>query len=289
MALSPDDIERRTFAVLPEGYDVDEVRTFLLEVAATVRLALHSTQPPSALAPPADVTRWPERPHPGAADGAEPVAHAEVEARDVLRRAHAAAAVIHDQAKRVLTTAQDQATAIVEDAELTAREIVASAAGHAEDHIRASTERAQRHAEEVLRTERDTLDRLRTAQDDVGAAIERIARADTRPVVDLRKDIGDLRFGISAPTSGGVPRDAGAAASEADVGRQPREQALTRRLVDTGDPADVAATDPTLVLMRNAVSRAIDAAARQRAAAADARPSEGVAARGAGTPARPEH
>ena len=275
MALSPDDIERRTFAVAPVGYDVQEVRAFLFEVAATVRLALSSPQllPPAravALAQQADAARWPERPRPETSEvpgAVDPVLQAERDAREVVRRAKADAAAIQNQAKRVLTTAQDQADAIIADAEYTAREIVASAAGHAEEHVKASTERARRHSDEVLRAERDALGRLRAAQADVGSAIERIVRSDTRPVVDLRRDGGDLRFGIS---DAGADRDGPpppAAPEPRPVPTPPersREAALTRRLIDTGDPRDVAAGDPTLVLMRNAVTRAIHAAAEAR-------------------------
>jgi len=44
--LTPDDIERRTFALEERGYNRDEVRKFLFEVAARLRLAFHTTQPP---------------------------------------------------------------------------------------------------------------------------------------------------------------------------------------------------------------------------------------------------
>jgi DivIVA domain-containing protein len=300
VALSPDDIERRIFAVAPEGYDVDEVRSFLFEVAAAVRLALFSTRPlvapPVALSHKVDAARWPERPRPDAPGRVDPAVRAERDAQEVLRKANADAASIHDQAKRVLTTAQDQADAIIADAEHTAREIVASAAGHADEHIKASTDRARRHAEEVLRAERDTLGRLRAAQADVGLAIERIARSDTRPIVDLRREVGDLRFGIPAP-----PSTAAAPASAPTAGHAPdalgrvdpaarpergREPALTRHLIETGDPRDVAAGDPTLVLMRNAVTRAILAAADARPSGAPTRTD--VVARSDGSLSRPE-
>lgn len=49
MALGPDDIERRTFATVASGYDPDEVGKFLFEVAATLRVARHATQPPLPL------------------------------------------------------------------------------------------------------------------------------------------------------------------------------------------------------------------------------------------------
>ena len=43
MSLNPEDVARRTFAIEERGYDRDEVRTFLFEVAAALRLALHGT------------------------------------------------------------------------------------------------------------------------------------------------------------------------------------------------------------------------------------------------------
>jgi DivIVA domain-containing protein len=44
--LTPNDIERRTFSLEERGYNRDEVRKFLFEVAARLRLAFHTTQPP---------------------------------------------------------------------------------------------------------------------------------------------------------------------------------------------------------------------------------------------------
>ena len=49
MTFNPEDIARRTFALEERGYDRDEVRTFLFEVAAAMRLALHGSQPSLSL------------------------------------------------------------------------------------------------------------------------------------------------------------------------------------------------------------------------------------------------
>ena len=46
--LSPDEIQRHTFAIEDRGYDRDEVRDFLLEVASALRLALHTRYPTPA-------------------------------------------------------------------------------------------------------------------------------------------------------------------------------------------------------------------------------------------------
>lgn len=60
MPLTPDQIEQHTFSLVAQGYEPEAVRKFLLEVAATVRLALHTTNVTAATAastpppPPAD-------------------------------------------------------------------------------------------------------------------------------------------------------------------------------------------------------------------------------------------
>lgn len=333
MALSPDEIERREFALVSLGYDADEVRKFLLEVAATVRMSRHDTHPPDLLRARTtadipddlrtDAARWPARGHdssngpvdavsffippavprvapatrpatrettPGktsdtaaAAGGADPfdqvgtqvaelmrAAHesvtailekadldaaairddAEHDAREIRRRSEADAAWQQDRAKRVLTTVQEQADAIVAEAEAQGRAIVANAAEQADVHAKQVTEKAQRHVEDILRAEREALARLHSAQHDVGRAIEAIVRADNRPVVDVRSPEADLRF--ATDRSG----DGSDGASRAD-----RDSSDPRSNENWSSIQELAQQDPLMQMVRQAVDRAVDAAA----------------------------
>ena len=45
MALTPDEIEGREFRVVDQGYDMVQVDTFLTEVAASYRYAVHNLLP----------------------------------------------------------------------------------------------------------------------------------------------------------------------------------------------------------------------------------------------------
>lgn len=287
MALSPDDIERRTFAVRESGYDADEVRKFLFEVAAVVRLARHTTALPPSLtrSPSGDATRWPVRGSLGSRAGRDATASAadastdpapadpempdlaassrtQAEARaaeiredalhdaaEIRRKAEADAALEKDRAKRVLTTAQAQASAIIADAEAHAQVITAAAASFADDHMRETMDRTRRQADEILRVERDTIARLQAAQTDVGRAIESIARADTSPITDLHRPGRSLRFGVPSDLADDT-------------------------MVEESFSADALSDDPVVQMVRTAVDRAVTAAASS--AGPDAEPAIGT-------------
>jgi DivIVA domain-containing protein len=223
--LSPDEIERRTFAIEDRGYDRDEVRVFLLEVAAALRLALHTTRPPVVDVAP--VVALPSVPATVRARG-DDFARLGSEVAEVLRSAHDAVAALHqqadveiaarreealaqgeeirrqaetdaswthDRAKRVLITAQDQADAIVAEAEATAAEVLATARRQAREHADQVATRTRRHAEQILRAEREALRRLHQAQAGVAAAVEMLTGSETRPVVDLTELRPNVRLG----------------------------------------------------------------------------------------------
>jgi DivIVA domain-containing protein len=219
--LSPDEIERRTFAIEDRGYDRDEVRVFLREVGAALRLALHTTRPPTtAAADPAPATAATGSTDDFARLGAEVAevlrsAHdavdalhhqaaleiaarheaAEADADEVRRRAEHGAAWTQDRAKRVLITAQEQADAILADAESAAAEHLASARRQAKEHADEVATRTRRHAEQILRAEREALRRLHQAQAGVAAAAEMLSGSETRPIVDLTDLQPSVRLG----------------------------------------------------------------------------------------------
>jgi DivIVA domain-containing protein len=224
--LSPDEIERRSFAIEDRGYDRDEVRVFLLEVASALRLALHTTRPPAAT-PPATAVPTPP-PAAEVAAGGDDFARLGSEVAEVLRSAHEAVAGLHhqaeveiaarheealaaadevrrqaeadatwthDRAKRVLITAQEQADSILAEADADAAELLASARRQAHEHADQVATRTRRHAEQILRAEREALRRLHQAQAGVAAAVEMLTGSETRPVVDLTELRPSVRLG----------------------------------------------------------------------------------------------
>ncbi len=221
--LSPDEIQGRTFAIADGGYDCDEVRSFLVEVASTVRLARHTTLPPTVASS-----------APGASDGAphrtapDDFAHLGSEVATVLRAAHAAAEtlrveaersiaerhqdaaaqadeILHqaateaawtsERARRVLITAQEQAEAIAGEAEAAAVETIDEARRQAKDHTDQVVEHSRRHADQILRAEREALRRLHDAQHGIADAIDTLTDPEIRPVVDLTAGRPNLNVG----------------------------------------------------------------------------------------------
>lgn len=276
MHLSPDEIERRTFAIEDRGYDRDEVRVFLLEVASALRLALHTTRPPLPPAIPAAAQPGPAapEPHPAPAPptgspalddftrlGSEVAellrsaheavaalhqqADAEIAARhedavaradEVRRQAEVDAGWTHDRAKRVLITAQEQADAIVADAESRAAEVLATARRQAREHADQVATRTRRHAEQILRAEREALRRLHQAQAGVAAAVEMLTGSETRPVVDLTELRPNVRLGSLS----------------VEAGSEPAPEAASEPV-----PAS-ASNDPVTRMIRSAVDRAAE-------------------------------
>lgn len=326
MALSPEEIERQEFAQVSFGYDADEVRKYLFEVAANLRHARRerntNSKAPNEHAQGTeathdvphdlrtDATRWPARgaagvgavdavsffippaipaPRPFARERAvAPIPAVDVpdsydqvgvEVAELLRAAHETVAVIlnrseldalsvredaehdaheirrsaeadakwqQDRAKRVLTTVQEQADAILAEAEAQGRSIVAATTEQAELSAKKITERAARHVEDILAAEREALARLHRAQHDVGRAIEAIVRTDNRPIVDGRV-AADLRFAVDGPALADLPENRSDPVS-------PQEWTNMHEL---------ARQDPLMLMVRQAVGRAVGAAGSQ--------------------------
>ncbi len=266
MNLTPDDIERRTFAIEDRGYDRDEVRRFLFEVAATVRQARET----SATTAGGDTARLAtDRPGPDQ-PGRDPFAQLGAEVAEVLRAAHDSvagrlaaaeleAALIreraeadalevrrqaevdatwqHDRAKRVLIAAQEQAETIIEEAETQAGAVLVAARDQAEQHAQQVASQARRHAELIVRAEGEALRRLHDAHAGVASAIETLAGAEDRPVVDLTHVRPKVQFGSVA-----VDME-----------------------VPAGDGGNLSSLDPVLRMVRHAVDRAVTGAAEHAA------------------------
>lgn len=177
MTLTPDQIQSRTFATTSAGYDPDEVRKFLLEVASAVRLAMHSTAPPIIA-----------RPTPAAAPSPSP-APVPTEA-PVARNATPSPALANreaDQADGVLRAALEAARQIRERAEADANAIREAAAHEAQATRDDAEAKAAWHADRAKRL-------LTTAQgqaDNIVAEAERQAREIMSGARDHGNDLAD--------------------------------------------------------------------------------------------------
>ncbi len=264
MALTPDEIEGREFRVVDQGYDMVQVDTFLTEVAASYRYAVHNLLPGASGVGPATGR------HPAATGtdalsrvgqevseilrSAEKIAEtvraeADADAATVRARADLEAAELHqaaerdrEQAKRLLTHAQEQADTIVSEAEEQARALAEQINEEATQRSEELLGRSRRHAEQILRAERAVVERLHEVRTDVDSAIDRLAGSEERPVLDLTSGEPVLRVGGLLPAS-----------------------------TDEGEADAAGDEDPLRTMIRAAVDRAAD----EGAAAEDAGSDEG--------------
>jgi DivIVA domain-containing protein len=253
VALTPDEIEGREFRVVDQGYDKVQVDTFLTEVAASYRYAVHNLLPGASGAGVGPATG--RHPSASASDGlsrvgeevSEILRSAEKIAETVRSEADTDAATIRaqadlesaelrqaadldrEQAKRLLTHAQEQADTIVAEAEEQARSLLEQANTDATERSEELLGRSRRHAEQILRAERAVVERLHEVRADVDSAIDRLAGSDERPVLDLTSGEPVLRVGGLLPSP---PDDA--------------------------EPANEATEDPLRTMIRAAVDRAAD-------------------------------
>ena len=304
-ALTPDQIEHRPFGIEDRGYDRDEVRKFLAEAAATLRLAQRSTLPP-LLVPrsgdpatafdrvPAEVSRIlraAELSAQARRDEADAfvdaiVERAEHDAEQVRRQAEDEAAAETERARRVLLAAQAQALAIVADAEQRATTMLDAAREHARQHARRIAGEAQKRADEVSDAEAAALLRLNEARLDLVNAIDSLARTRTHTVLDItgaeaelhieRRDADDRSpvLDLTGPTPDPPPARRGDGTARPSVAGP---VAVTAD--DADDRADalpvlhLVADDeaaPTRALIRRAVERASAAASADPAPDLDA-------------------
>ncbi|MCX7620475.1 MAG: DivIVA domain-containing protein [Acidimicrobiales bacterium] len=255
MALTPDEIERRTFPIADWGYDRGEVHKFLVEVAATLRYAQHQSIPrvaPRAELPPradaqmvskrvVEILKAAEELAAGIRDEAANEAagiraQAELHAADRLREVEAQTARTKEQAKRLLLTAQEQAARIVAEAEAEAQAIVAAAEQEAKARASRIEHRARQHAARILRFEADTRVRLEGIREDLRHAIERLTGSEERPIIDLTEERPRLRIG---------------------------NQQAHNQDTDPEPPPDAVAPDPLEQMIRSAVDRAVEASRRR--------------------------
>lgn len=264
MALTPDEIERRTFPIADWGYDRGDVHKFLVEVAATLRYAQHQSIPRVAARPEApprsdthavgkrvvEILEAAEELAAGIRDeaaneAADIRAQAELQAADRLREAEAEVARTKEQAKRLLIAAQEKAARIVADAEAEAESMIATAEEQAKARAGQIERRARQHAQRILRFEADVRERLEGIREDLRQAIERLVGSEDRPIIDLTQERPLLRVGTGA-TDAVVDTDA-----DADARTEPSPETL--------------AADPIEGMVRSAVDRAVEASRRRAA------------------------
>lgn len=256
MALTPDEIEGHEFRVVDQGYDMVQVDTFLTEVAASYRYAVHNLLPGAS-----GVGQATGR-HP-ATVGSDALTRVGQEVAEILRSAEKVAETVRseadadasavraqadleaaelrqeaerdrEQAKRLLTHAQEQSETIVREAEERASQIIEQAEAEANARAEEIMGRSRRHAEQILRAERAVIERLHEVRSDVDNAIDRLAGTEDKPVLDLTSGEPVLRVG-------GVP------------GVEPRVEPTA----DDEDP------------VRTMVRHAVDLAAEEGAASAE--------------------
>jgi DivIVA domain-containing protein len=177
--LTPDEIERQGFAIEQRGYHRDQVRGFLYEVAAALRLALQGNQSTVFGPPPT----WPREP----ADQAEPPATPELTFENTrILRAHLSASLRQDSdANLILEKARKEAGETLDKARTEADEATRRARAEADTTVKSARDRA----DDIVRRARDQADDIvQKAQDEANGAIEQ-----TREFVEQhRSDAGGL-------------------------------------------------------------------------------------------------
>jgi DivIVA domain-containing protein len=274
VSLTPDDIERRTFSIETRGYDRDEVRKFLFEVAASLRLALSTTTPPITEPGPATTERLtvPFTDDTGTEGEARlvppPTTSVDLErlggeVAELLRAAQNIVTTCHDRAA-------DEAAAIREEAEhdaeeirrraegdvlwhheqakrvlITAQEqadaIVADAEAQGRAVLASAKEQAKRHARQVTMQLRQHAEHILRAERDT---LRRLHEAHT----DIAAAIDTLTTGDHRPV--------------VDLTDLPPQLQVSQEAdgldVDAAADASAAAADPVVRMVRSAVVRAAE-------------------------------
>jgi DivIVA domain-containing protein len=278
LPLTPDEVERRGFAIEHRGYDRDQVRSFLYEVAAALRLALQGNQSPIFAPLPPWTRGTPVEPTPTSpgndptletaarilraasvsatirqeeADAAADaiVDNARQEADELLRRAEADAEQQRDRARRVLVAAQEEARQLVEDAERRARRVLSGARQDALNHAQQVSVTLEARAEQLREAEQTVLTRLNETRLQLSALIEELAGAEpvVGPSVEILHLAVDARTNhepsvvAPAPPAAARPRPAAVEPPDARVARMVR--AAVTRAMDAGLPVPTAPLD----------------------------------------------
>jgi DivIVA domain-containing protein len=206
MELSPQSVASTTFRIVKKGYDPDEVRGYLSQLASSIeqtqsqatameararaavaRLQELAAQPPAA-APPS------------AAEAVVPAGDAEVISRTLMLAQRTADATVHEaqqaakgirerteaEAEQVLSTAREQAARMVDEAKAEARRAHEAERVQAESEVKALLTRRASLLSDVDQLEHFIVtqrERLRDVASEIGSMAERVpvGLADLRP------------------------------------------------------------------------------------------------------------
>lgn len=146
MTLTPEEIAEKEFAFGLRGYDQEEVRAFLLLVAAEVRSAatVATDDEADAAAPVAELT---EAQAAGAA--AQILQKAHDDAGEIVERAEVDAELTRSRARAILTAAQDEALRLVAEAHARIDRRTVASNGVAVDHVASPTSTVEQLGEEI--------------------------------------------------------------------------------------------------------------------------------------------
>lgn len=168
MALTPDEIERRTFPIADWGYDRGEVHKFLVETAAVLRYVQHAAL---STAPGVVVDPAPE----------EVTARSRISPELAALVTEEGAIDLHkvgDQVSRILEAAETLAAGLCEDAEREAIAIRAGAEQAAADRIREAEQDARvmrDQAKRVLVTSQEQAGRITSEAEEEATALRAAA------------------------------------------------------------------------------------------------------------------
>jgi DivIVA domain-containing protein len=287
MALTPDEVERRTFPIADWGYERGEVHKFLVEVAATLRYALHSSFPSvTVVAPPTVTTPAPTTPAPttpaltpltpstgaSAADltglghqvddvvraaealGASLRQQAEAEATEIKARAELEAADRRREAERAADEQREQARRVLLAAEQQAAALVADAEQRAQETLRGAVDQARARAGRIERRAERHAERVGRFEADVHERLA-AARADLDRALDRLTGTADEPVLDLSTERPGV-----------------RTGSLVPDAAPTTLTDDHGPIDPAVQLMRAAVGRAVGHATGHDTTASPAAP-----------------
>jgi DivIVA domain-containing protein len=257
---APREIRRKTFSLVRRGFDPDEVARYLGELADQIDAITAAARQNRYRKLGQEVEAVLRTAH-------EQAARMRIEAKRAAKAIKDDAALYaleqkreadqdRDEAKRMLVRSQERASSLVREAEEQAAGVVRTAEALARTRTTQVLAQAQRRLDRVTRDEHQAQHRLRTAQVDLQAVIERVGDA-TPGVIDL--------------TSDETTTDRPAAADQADRTTEP-EGGDDRTSSANGQPLDASFAlgrdgDPVAEMVREAVSTAVEHSGREQPAA----------------------
>lgn len=259
MPHAPREIRRKTFTLVRRGFDPDETRAFLNELADQIEAVTASARQHRYRRLGQEVEAVLRTAH-------EQAARMRADAKRTAKAVKDDAALYaleqkreadqdRDEAKRLLVRSQERSASLVREAEEQAAGVVRTAEALARTRTTQVLAQAQRRLDRLNRDEQQAQTRLRTAHVDLQAVIERVG--------DAKSGIIDLTIDEHSPAPPIDQRDPDDAGGVANGTTHPGDaDAAVRAQFSLGRD-----DDPVADLVREAVSQAVDASGRSEAAA----------------------